>query len=43
MSWSSKKQKTVTLSLGKVEYIAVINVACGAIWLRKNLKDTKQD
>ena len=42
ISWSSKKQKTVALSSAEAEYIATIDVACEAIWLRRILSDMQQ-
>ena len=39
ISWSSRKQKIVTLSNTKAEFIASIAYACQAIWLRKILKE----
>ena len=37
IAWSSKKQKTVALSLAEAEYIVAIDAACEAIWLRRLL------
>eukprot|EP00253_Pinus_taeda_P027206 PITA_27206 len=37
VSWYSRKQKSVALSLAKVEYMASSQVACEAIWMRKIL------
>ena len=39
MSWSSKKQPTVSLSTTKVEYKTLCNATCEAIWLRRILED----
>ena len=37
VSWSSKKQPTVSLSSTKVEYKALCNATCEAVWLRRIL------
>ena len=39
ISWSSKKQPTVSLSTTKVEYKTLCNATCEAIWLRRILED----
>ncbi|KAL0410957.1 UNVERIFIED_CONTAM: Retrovirus-related Pol polyprotein from transposon TNT 1-94 [Sesamum latifolium] len=41
ISWSSRKQKSVALSSVEAEYIAAMNAACEAVWLRRILKDMK--
>ena len=35
ISWFSKKQSSVSLSIAKEEYIAACSASCEAIWLRK--------
>ena len=35
ISWFSKKQSNVALSIAEAEYIATCSVSCGAIWLQK--------
>ena len=42
IAWSSKKQKTVALSLAEAEYIVAIDAAYEAIWLRRLLSDLQQ-
>jgi hypothetical protein len=37
ISWFSRKQSSVALSLAKTEYMAAIMASCEAIWLRKLL------
>ncbi|KAH9664737.1 Integrase catalytic domain-containing protein [Citrus sinensis] len=39
ISWSSRKQKSVTLSSAEAKYIAATESACEAVWLRRILKD----
>ena len=39
ISWSSKKQSTVTLSSTEVEYRGMTIAACEAVWLKRILKD----
>ncbi|PHT77951.1 hypothetical protein T459_16003 [Capsicum annuum] len=39
VTWSSKKQATITLSTSEDEYIAATSAACQAIWLRRVLGD----
>ena len=42
VSWASKKQPIVTLSLAEVEYVVATSVACQAIWMRRVLKYLSQ-
>lgn len=42
ISWASKKQKTISLSSAKAEYIAATDAICEAIWLRRILSDVQQ-
>jgi len=42
VSWSSKKQPTVTLSSMEAEYRGVAVVACEVVWLQKLLSDLGQ-
>lgn len=39
VAWSSKKQPIVTLSTTEAEYVAAVNGACQAIWLRNVLEE----
>ena len=39
MSWSSKKQPTVSVSSIEVEYKALCNATCEVVWLRRILED----
>jgi hypothetical protein len=43
VSWSSKKQPTVSLSSTEAEYIATTSTTCEAIWLKRILTDLKQE
>jgi len=40
VSWSRKKQPTISLSSIEVEYKALCSATCEAIWLRCILEDT---
>ena len=42
MSWSSKKQPIVALSMTEVEYIAVTHAAKEALWIRMFLAEIAQ-
>jgi len=42
VSWSSKKQPTVSLSSTESEYKALTNATCEAIWLRRILADLEE-
>ena len=35
ISWFSKKQSSISLSIAEAEYIAACSASCDAIWLRK--------
>ena len=35
ISWFSRKQSSVSLSMAEAEYIATCSASCEAIWLRK--------
>lgn len=43
VSWSSRKQPTVALSLTEAEYIALCNATTQALWLRQVLHEIKID
>ena len=43
ISWSSKKQSTITLLSTKAEYIAVAHVAKELVWLQRLLNEMKQN
>jgi hypothetical protein len=42
VSWSSKKQPTISLSSTEAEYKALCSATCEAIWLRRILEDVGQ-
>ena len=39
ISWFSRKQSYVALSIAEVEYVAACSASCEAVWLRKLLSD----
>eukprot|EP00253_Pinus_taeda_P034058 PITA_34058 len=39
ISWASKKQPVVSLSIAEAEYVAATAAACQAVWLRRVLRD----
>ena len=43
VSWSSKKQPTVSLSSTEAEYKALCAATCEAIWLRRLLQDVGEE
>eukprot|EP00253_Pinus_taeda_P015716 PITA_15716 len=43
ISWASKKQPFVALSIAKAEYVAATAVACQAIWMRRMLRSLCQE
>ena len=43
MSWSSKKQPTVSLSSTESEYKALTNATCEAVWLWRILANLKKE
>ncbi len=43
ISWTSKKQPTVALSMSESEYIALYFATQEAVWLRQLMKDLQMD
>ena len=43
VSWSSKKQPTVSLSSTEAEYKAVCAATCEVVWLRRLLQDVEKE
>ena len=43
LSWDSKKQHIITLSLEKSEYVVATSVVCQAVWMQRMLKDMSQN
>ena len=43
VSWDSKKQPIVTLSLAEAEYVALTSVACQVVWMWRMFKDLSQN
>jgi hypothetical protein len=39
ISWASKKQPIVSISLAEAEYVAATSTSCHAVWLRRLLND----
>ena len=42
VSWSNKKQPTVSLSSTKAEYKALCSATCEVVWLRRILEDVRE-
>ena len=43
ITWSSKKQNTISLSSVKVEYQAMCAATCEVVWLRRPLLDVGEE
>jgi hypothetical protein len=43
ITWSSKKQNTVSLSSAEAEYQAMCAATCEAVWLRRLLQDVGEE
>jgi len=43
VSWSSKKQPTVSLSSTEAEYKALCAATCEVVWLRRLLQDVGEE
>ena len=39
ISWFSRKQSCVALSIAETEYVTACSASCEAVWLRKLLSD----
>eukprot|EP00253_Pinus_taeda_P002005 PITA_02005 len=43
ITWSSKKQNTISLSSAEAEYQAMCAATCQAVWLRRLLQDVREE
>ena len=43
ISWASKKQPIVALSIAEAEYVAATSAACQAVWMRRMLRSLCQE
>eukprot|EP00253_Pinus_taeda_P030569 PITA_30569 len=43
ISWASKKQPIVALSIAEAEYVAATTAACQAVWMRRMLRSLGQE
>ena len=43
ITWSNKKQNTVSLSLAEAEYQTMCAATCEVVWLRKLLRDVGEE
>jgi hypothetical protein len=39
VDWTSKKQKTVSLSTAEAEYVSLATVACSVLWFQQLLEE----